>query len=297
MADLFKLLNSIINIQKMIIEYPNCKEKESFLKLIDACTKMFKLLATNEFIDDGKVRYQDYYDAGLNFDENIQIFSDYYKKDDSDKRIINYSLYCVKKQLIDFVELLESGIFTIDEAFEYLEGNTLVENVVSAVYYINYRLDEMSLKDETEYDFLNGKTNYKILFLGKSKKDLQQLEKRVFKQVMRKIDQILAMSEIIPLAESVDHVKDLTGFPLFRIHVADDYRIAYIRKNGVSVIIGVSLKSGKDSDYNRYDSIAKNAQLVYQDIDLFLQGKLPLDHPHYETIDFIQKKLLDSKRK
>ena len=90
------------------------------------------------------------------------------------------------------------------------------------------------------------------------------------------------------MSERIDHVKDLYHFPISRIQFADDYRIAYLRKDNVTAILGVSLKTGKPIDYTRYDSVARNDVQIYNEIELFKNGQLPSDHPHFNTMNFLQ---------
>ena len=101
------------------------------------------------------------------------------------------------------------------------------------------------------------------------------------------------MPLLIILSECVDHVKDLYGIPISRVQFADDYRIVYIRKDDVTMILGVCLKSGKDKDYSRYDSVAKKISTIYLEADMLKNGLLPSNSQHYKVL----KILLDSYEK
>ena len=57
-------------------------------------------------------------------------------------------------------------------------------------------------------------------------------------------------------------------------------KIAYLRKDGVTAILGVTIKSGKDKDYSRYDAVAKHEQEIYEEIEMLLDGTLPENSDH-----------------
>ena len=57
------------------------------------------------------------------------------------------------------------------------------------------------------------------------------------------------------------------------------------------MILGIELKSGKDINYTRYDSIAKKIDSVYMQCDLLNKNALPEEDMHYKVLTEIKNKL------
>lgn len=241
-----------------------------------------KLTTTN-------IRFCDYYDA-TNFhgQQIIEYFSETYKGEDKEEMQEVFSLYVALKNITELVynyDLCD----TLEELYEILDYNNYFNDMM---YVINYINDKKMLKDseqKAQMDFLNNDNKYKILFTGFSQKDIEKLEKNVKKSFINKISGELSKSDVVTLAECIDHVKGLYDLPIFRIHLAGDYRIAYIRRNGVTAILGVTLKTGKESDYTRYDHIAKNKQDIYDEIDKFSKGELDSNAQHYQVLEDLKQ--------
>ena len=159
--------------------------------------------------------------------------------------------------------------------------NSLVYFLTFILYNISY-LEEKRLSrlDNRTMGFLNPNNKYKIYFTGLAYKDILKLGKNIKKTFINKISAHLSEADIVPLAEEVDHVKETYNLSLFRVQFANDYRIAYVRRNGVTAILGATLKTGKDVDYTRYDHIARNKESLYEEIDEFASGKVPRNSEH-----------------
>jgi len=144
-------------------------------------------------------------------------------------------------------------------------------------------------QDESDLNFDNHK--YKLLFSGFSLDDITFLDKKITKSLVNKINNSLLDFDIVPGAEGVDHVRDKFNIPLLRVQLANDFRVSFIRKNGVTIILGVELKSGKDINYTRYDSIAKKIDTIYSQCELLNKGELPSEDMHYKVLEEIENKL------
>lgn len=240
------------------------------------------------------VRFCDYYDSSMFHGyEIINYFDNTYIGDDKESLRDAFSLYVMLKNAQDLIynfELCES----LDELYELLDNNNYFEDIIYMIDYIKER--ELLYEDEQqELDFLNDNNKYKIFFTGFAYKDITKLQKNVKKALISKLSSQLSKSDVVTLSEAIDHVKELYNFPLFRVQFANDYRIAYIRRNNVTAILGVTIKSGKDIDYTRYDSIAKNSSKVYEEIDDFINGELSKDSEHFKVIEHLetfQRKLI-----
>ena len=218
-----------------------------------------------EILDSTPVRFCDYYDSEkLHGKEIISYFNDNYPYDDKDKIIDAFALYVIIKNAKEIVynyEICDNPM----ELYELLDCNSFFDDILEVISYCKERQVVSTL--ENEKSFINLDSKYKILFTGLSNDDIEYLEKFVKKAFIKKLNGQLSDSDYITLSESIDHVKDLYNFPISRIQFADDYRIAYLRKDNVTAILGVSLKTGKPIDYTRYDSVARNEVQIYKEIE------------------------------
>ena len=222
----------------------------------------------------------------LHGEEIIKYFDTNYNGNDKEKQIELFALYVLFKNAIDIIynyDLCD----TIDELYELLNNNHYFEDIL---YIINFIQERKLLNDEqSEPDlaFLDANNKYKIMFTGFSDKDVRKLEKNVKKAFINKLSGQLSQSDIITLTESIEHVKETYDFPIFRIQFANDYRIAFVRKNNITAILGVTIKTGKDIDYTRYDVLAKKANEIYNEIELFSKNSLPSDSQHYQVVEYL----------
>lgn len=233
------------------------------------------------------IRFCDYYDASaLHGEDIVNFFNNTYLGDNKENITLAFCLYVVLKNSEDLIYNFDI-CDNIDELYMLLNNNFYFEDINFVVDYI--KKSRILLDEEVELDFLNENNKYKILFSGFSYKDISLLEKHIKKALIKKISGQLSTSDVVSLSEAIGHVKDRFGFPIARIQFADDYRIAYLRKDDVTVILGVKLKTGKKSDYTRYDSIAAKGDLIYKEIQLFKEGLLSKDSVHYQTLDLLRE--------
>lgn len=280
-----------IDVDTIICTNP---EKEANLRTIFEFLKELnteKLDLIEELINTN-FRFCDYYGFNnVEKEEIIEYFLSSYRGSDKEEKAELFAIYVLLRNAIDMIMAFDI-CDNFDELYELLDNDSYFEEMLSMIEYVKDR--EMVLEDDTDdLGFLNPDNKYKILFTGTSYRDIKHLQKRFKKAFIKKISGQLSNSDVITLAECVDHVKELYGFPIFRIQFGNDYRIAYIRRDNVTAILGVTMKSGKDKDYTRYDAIAKQEALIYKEIQMLLDGTLPEESEHYKTIehleDFIQK--------
>lgn len=185
--------------------------------------------------------------------------------------IVNYDSF---DNFDDFVECLDFGNY-----FDVMSG------------LIDF-LKEKKKKREGDYDkkieFLKEDKKFKILFSGHSCSDILELEFKNLKSLIGKLNTQLCCMDVIPSCEDIDHTKEGYGFQLSRIWLGDSHRIAFTRRKDVTIILGIAKKTGRDLDYTRYDSVASHAEQIYRDADLFSEGMLPFDNPHFSTVDYLQ---------
>lgn len=252
-----------------------------------------------KILDSTNVRFCDYYDMGMFHGEDIiKYFNDNYNGKDKEVLTDVFVIYVILKNAQEIVynyDISESPY----ELYRFLDCGNYFEDILEMINYLQKK--RMVKEFDNQPEFLNPSNKYKILFSGLALEDIKSLEKNVKKIFVKKISGQLSKSDCVTLSESIDHVKSAYDFPIMRVQFADDYRIAYIRKDGVTVILGVSIKSGKEKDYNRYDSVAKKKDLIYQEIQMFKNGQLPISSQHYRTLqyllDFYSKTMLKEETK
>ena len=287
----YEILNLLNYFSKLDINGINCSNQlyESNLKVIFSFLKELSDTKMNlvESIIDSNFRFCDYYDVGtIVGSEIIEYFENNYLGEDKEQFAKLFALYVFLRNSLDFIMSFEM-CDNYDELYEFLDNGSFFKDILAMVEYIK---DKELINDDTGEDliFLNPDNKYKILFTGTSYDDIRKLQKTFKKAFIKKISGQLCNSDFITLAEAVDHVKESYGMPIFRVQFGNDYRIAYLRKDGVTAILGVTIKSGKDKDYSRYDAVAKHEQEIYEEIEMLLDGTLPENSEHFRTIQHLQ---------
>lgn len=285
--------NLVETSKKVKIDEINCSdsEKTEVLKIIYQFIQNIELsyLDLLEKLVNSKFRFCDYYSYSmLHGKDIINYFNDNYFGPNKDEMIDIFSIYVLLKNLSDIIvmkELCES----YDELYKELDNDKYFLDVLYMISFINERKLEKESFEEIGLQFLNKNNKYKILFSGLAFDDIKGLEKNVKKSFISKLSGALCQSDHIPLSEAVDHVKSMYDFPLQRIQFSDDYRIAFIRKNNITVILGVTIKTGKPIDYTRYDSVAKRKNEIYEEIELFITENLPPEAQHFKVLNYLQE--------
>ena len=294
-TDIYEMIQIIKNSNLENLNIDNKKVKLTLNKILKFIASITTEYSNEiEILTNSNVRFCDYYDQSLlHGNDIIKYFENTYNGKNKDSLVNVFSLYVILKNSQDIIynyDLFDNA----EELFDFFNYNNYFEDILINIDY----LQEKKLANEnTELSFLT-QNKYKILFTGFSENDINNLEKSTKKALLKKLAGELTTSDYITLSESIDHVKEAYKFPIARIQFADDYRIAYIRKDNITAIIGVTLKTGKDSDYTRYDSIAKKRNQIYEEINLFLNGLLPNDSQHFKVIEQLsefQKKISESK--
>ncbi len=284
--------------QKVIDGIDSCENEDLRSKLtiimknLSMIEKEYPGLIT-EMIN-SNVRYSDYHDSNAGAKENINFFETYYPGKDKELQTKNYLLYSFLKNIDGLVSLANEEEFSnLNELVEWCNYGDFYNDLVVYSEELRQRLELDKMNEQARADekmsFTNEDNLYKILFTGLAYDDIKELPKHVRMQVIKKLNTPLATEKVVPVAEGVDHVRDAYDFPLQRIQVADDYRIAYVRRANVTAVLGIRIKSGKDSDYTRYDIVARNADKIYQEIDQFSLGLIPPSEQHTKTVELLQE--------
>lgn len=279
--------NDILGLIKDVkkINLYSLGDQESLKKII-FFVKNFEDTYSNylDEIDNSNVRYSDYYSHSLHGEEIINCFNMYYSRDDIDKQVRLYLIYVIFKNLKEIVE-----------AFEILELEEILDYIGQSISDLSFLIDEferlIQLNQENVFEF--EKNKYKIFFTGYSYEDIISHEKFVANALINKLNNSLSVDDTVRGAEGVGHVRDKFDVPMLRVHLADDYRITFLRNGDITIILGIELKTGKNINYTRYDSIARRIDDFYDEASLFLSDSLPENSVHYRTMKYLN----DFKRK
>lgn len=273
-----------------------CENEQLREKLIVVMENLAIIEADDNLVQNmliSPVRFSDYHSFEFSAVENVNFFCENYLGSDKDEQKKYYLLSSLLNDIKSLVYLVNDGEFAFNDIIDLCNNGTFYDDLLfySEELRKTLELERMNQQalDDSKMDFTREDNLYKILFAGFSYDDIKELPKHVKLQVIKKLNNPLATEKVVQLAEGVDHVRDAYGFPLQRIQVADDYRIAFVRRGNVTAILGVRLKSGKNSDYTRYDSIAKSADKLYEQIDEFSLGMVQPSETHTKTVELCQE--------
>ena len=274
-------LKCLEQIKKIDIEKLENRQK---LKYIFLFIKNFEEIYPGiiDKLENSKVRFMDYYSNTIHQSNIIDSFNNDYINNDIEDQKPLYILYVILKNISDLIEAFD--VYGIEEIDDIVE---LESEVIEDLTFLTLEFQKiMELNKEQTLDFENNK--YKIFFSGYSYEDITSHEKFVVKSVINKLNNSLSTEDIVSGAQGIGHVRDKYNVPLLRVQVADDYRITFIRNNNVTIILGIELKTGKDSNYTRYDNIAKKIDDIFKESQMFLEAKLNQNHVHYKVMEYIK---------
>lgn len=291
--DVKYLLDNREDFHNLISSANESELRDKLLVVFNNIDKLMNDYKVNFFnVFGSSVRYSDYYNPKWNAFENVSYFINNYKGNDLEKQTEYYQLYRVLKELFPLIKINCEESFSINDLLELYDIGTYYDDLI---FYTNNLVkvkenEKMILEEQQKntMKFLHDENPYKIFFAGYSYDDIRHLPTYVSLQLVNKLYSPLATETVIPLAEGVDHVRKLYDFPLQRIQVADDYRIVFVRHSNVTIILGVGLKTGKNIDYTRYDSVAKVGDTIYKDAEDFVNG-ITIDDYHNRTVELLDK--------
>lgn len=281
----FEELRSIL--PKDISDVPEkIKHQYSFIKNL-----IYDETLENQIVN-SNLYFSAYYDTSLSINELMDYFNEYYKGENKKLAYKLFILYAIVKKSCEIyvsVEIFKND--GIEEGLKIVEREISdVEILMSEILKIQAQELEDADKEREKNElikFLNSDNKYMIFFAGRSYNDIVNLPKSVLKSLMYKLYEPLSTQDMIEQAESISHTNSLYNVSFLRIHMADDYRIAFFRHKGSTIIIGVELKSGKDKDYTRYDSVAKQIRIIYEQLQDFIDGKIDDNSTHNLTLKYI----------
>jgi len=281
--------NRIDDVYKKAKSLNNPKYKEHFCECLDNMRIIYEEYSVflKDALQDG-FRFSDYFSFDFSAEQAVEYFKENYKKSNIDYRILEFMIFGLIKYLGEIFELydevdLNDLCTLVDNNDYYYKLTYFSSNLLKLLE--NSRYKDSSL--QSELPFLKN-NKYQIFFTGLSLEDIEKLESQVRLQLINKLNS-LATEVVIPNAEAIEHVKTTYNFPIHRIKLAYDYRIAFLRTDNVTAILGVTLKTGKDSDYSRYDSVAKKDTIIYKEIEDFINGRASENSDHYKVINILEE--------
>jgi len=289
-----KRLDSILQMSEIISEYRKnehpCKD-ENKLKIINSIFDFvisLPIIYSEEInmLEESIVRFSDYYDRNTyHGNEILEYFEENYEGNDQEKLLEIFSLYVLLENIPDLIVACEF-FDSYDELYDELNNNFYFDDVTSCIDFLN---DRKNKKEKDFYlDFQNPENKYKIFFSGASLRDVEELPKEKISTFIRTLSGALAKHDYIPDIERVEHIYKAYNFPLNRVHMSRDYRIAFVRSKDATIILGVALKHGKNEDYTRYDPIARKSSEIERELQEFLNGTLSKSHQHFKIIEILE---------
>lgn len=238
---------------------------------------------------DGNIRFCDFFNLNESALVNINYFQSFCNDSET---LMQYAKYMVDRWLEDLLFAMGEEEIGFEELLELLDCDNLFDDVIYALKYADELIKNRdSLFDEME--FLKEDNEYKIMFTDRARDDIMALPKNILYTFIRKLYHPLSTDTVIKLSENIDHTNESYGTNYKRIQFSDDYRIAYFRTNDITIILGVSLKTGKPIDYTRYDAMAKKNKLLLAQAEDFSNEIYTKEH--VETLDYI-KNQIDKKK-
>lgn len=238
-------------------------------------------------IDGTTVRYCDYYNNSIHGLDIIEGFMNDYNNSDKEEQVKLFSIFVILKNMKDVLESFD--------CFSLNEINDLLELYIFDSALLTIELKKTKVKEHL-LDFLSD-NKYKVLFSGYSFDDISSLDDSVIKSLINMIKNKLSKEDIIPLAENIECVKSSYNVNLMRVHLADDYRVAFMRKNAVTTILGVDHKSGKNSNYTRYYPVAKRIDDVEEEINKLNKNELDHKSNHFKVVKKLKRVLIEEQKK
>ena len=277
----------------------SAKNKNLSPNIIQLLERFVKFIESNikdiQAYEESNIRFCDYFDLNMHEEELTDFFQDNYEGDKKEESMNQFMIYCTFRNIMELLEIYELGL-SMDETED------LEECLEETKKDIEYTMDvykvkkEAKAKEKVDLSYID-ENKYGIYFAGLSYKDIKELPKHALKALINKLSGELSREDNIHGAEGVDHVRDSYNVPLLRIQFADDYRVAFIRRKGTTIIVGMDLKSGKNSNYTRYDSVARKINDIYKEVDDYNDRKISNDSVHTKTIEYLTKFLLKEKKK
>lgn len=257
------------NIKEIINAYTsndNLAINDDFrLKIITNLKEILNNFALFEL--NGFTRIEDYYNYDISFNKNIEHF----KSTTYDTKDLGaFAIYSLIEKIKTLNEILFGDIFDITEQIAYLKETDLILDIEEGFNYITQFIVDFKKKQEQTLPFLIAK-KYRIFFSGYSYDDIKSLSPDNVINLINKLNNPLATQDNIPTSEGIDHVNSHYGTSYLRIRLGHDYRIAFERYHGMTIILGVAQKTGKNEDYNRYDSVARKSNAIHREADYFAQ--------------------------
>ncbi len=213
------------------------------------------------------IRFCDYSSDSLHGIEMIDYFEREYKGSDKENSLKLFVLYSIIKNASAVLDFCDNCISTeeeyreVDECFSdtFKDLSVLIEEYQKSK---TRELDSMLSDEINNLSFLTA-NRFKVFFAGNIVyDDIKGLPKHVKKALLVKIQNELSKERIVPSTEIIRSIKEEHGVSMFRTHLADDYRLVFMREKGTTIILGVSTKSGKDEDYTRFTHIASQIKSI-----------------------------------
>ena len=287
-----------ITKEDIIRKIQEIREKNISKTMINLLNTIEKFVSDNvdeiNNYETSTIRYCDYFDLNFHEQEIIDSFEESYQGSNRDDHLMNFIIYCIFRNMEEILEIYELGL-------EYEECTDLEKCLKNTIFDVTFLIDfyyekkSDKLRDKVDMSFISD-NKYGIFFAGLANKDIRGLQKQELKALIKKLKGELSTSDIVRDAERIEHVKESYDVHMLRIQFSDDYRLAFIRNNKMTIILGVDVKSGKDLNYTRYDSVARRIDEIYKEVEDYINGKLSSEATHFKVVKYLEDFLRKEKK-
>lgn len=259
--DIIDIFTSVLNLSKFRFNKKSITEFWKILMrdiqfLVENQEEVFKAY-------EDQFGYKDYYDSNQSPEEMVNLID-----------TLEFCIFCLSDELDGIRCILSDNSIPKED-----KTNMLEEMIPRLAFWVNHIKDLFQKRENTKNDNENivlpfeSEPTYPIFFSGSSLEDIQTLPINVVNKLIRKLSDTLAQLAVVPDSKVIEHIKGKYKISFKRIKLADAYRIVYTRHGNLTIVIGVSHKTGKDNEYTRYDIWAENVKNAYSDAEQFGEGE------------------------
>ena len=193
----------------------------------------------------------------------------------------------------DYLDQIINAINDYIHTYKELDSKedvTILENLKEVCLELKKgSIKSQEIKEE-EYPFLDGKGRFKVFFEGLSLNDIKSLSEKELNVLLRCIQNELGNELLVKDIEPINHTNATFGTKFIKKKLGD-LSVVYYRVNDYTVIVGVKRNEGLNTDYIRYDLVAKSLPNIEANLKKYAKGILEEDSNHYRTIKFLKNYL------
>lgn len=191
--------------------------------------------------------------------------------------------------LNQIINAINNYLYTYEE-LESKENIITFENLKEICLEVKMELKNKPKNQESKYPFLDGKGRFKVIFEGFSLSDIKVLSEKELKDLLTCIQNELGNELDVKDIKPINNINDIFGTEFVNKKIGD-LSVIYYRINDYTVIVGVKNDEKTNTDYTRYNLVAKTLPNIELNLKKYAKGILAEDSNHYRTIKYLKKYL------